>query len=677
MGFGSLEIARSGLYVNERGLFVTGHNLSNVNTPGYVRQQAILETSSYQTNPNYQIGLGADVQQIRQIRHTFLDNVYRNEVQPLGYWETRQKTYQDVQAILGEPMEEGLQHNMNNFWDSWQELSKDPGSLTVRALVRQRADTLVQYVNNVGNQLDKLQTDLNTEILDRIEEVNSLTENIASLNAKILESESAGDSANDLRDQRNLNIDRLSKLIDCQANEMQDGQVNITVGGYFIANNANYEKISAVKNKDGSFFITPAINNGSIKLPINGGIIKGLMESRGEVLGAEGSVENGSVNDKLDLVFALNLNDSSSQRDALLSSIEEMVKTYEEKGISVKLGFVTFDDSGVVDSTTFQADTATFKAAIGGLPFGGLGTAGKLNAALTDAMTKTSDEDLLSGWENTARQMVVLSEKAVDTAGLSNTASQLKLSDFHTLVLSDNSNKSALSMLAEVSGDRFIHSGISTADPTDNASLKDTVMESMRNSAFGDIENTSNILPDILGRLNLLVSSMAREVNRLHRNGSTLDGKQGEDLLVPIDSNYPMEMGNIKLNPNLANLNNIVSATNGGATGDNTVAFGISDLRHLKMLGNFGNVQSLDEFYNSTIMMVGNGGQEAQQTAENQGTLVNSVDNQRLAITNVSMDEEMSNMMKYQFAYGASARVINVLDEMFDSIINRMGVVGR
>jgi flagellar hook-associated protein 1 FlgK len=137
-----------------------------------------------------------------------------------------------------------------------------------------------------------------------------------------------------------------------------------------------------------------------------------------------------------------------------------------------------------------------------------------------------------------------------------------------------------------------------------------------------------------------------------------------------------MEMGNIKLNDKLSDLNEIVSSSE-GTNGDNTIALAISDIRHLAIIGNFSNLESFDNFYNSIIMNVGNGGAEAQRITDSQGVLINSLDNQRNSISGVSMDEEMSNMMKYQFAYGASARVMNVLDEMFESIISRMGVVGR
>jgi len=92
---------------------VTGHNVANVNTKGYARQQAMITTGPYLNLMRYQIGLGASIQETRQIRHLFLDNIYRNENTELGYWETRSKTFQEIQTILGDPMGDGLQNVLN------------------------------------------------------------------------------------------------------------------------------------------------------------------------------------------------------------------------------------------------------------------------------------------------------------------------------------------------------------------------------------------------------------------------------------------------------------------------------------------------------------------------------------------------------------------------------------
>jgi len=682
VNFSSIEIARSGLFVSGRGLFVTGHNLSNVNTAGYVRQQAIICDATYRQEAQFQVGLGADIQKIRQIRHSMLDNVYRQESQSLGYWEARQKTFDDIQAIIGEPLNKGLQSVMNDYWDSWQELSKQPDSLTTRALVRQRAESMVQYINNLGNQLDRMQNDLDSEIKLRIEEVNTLTSKIAKLNVNIVSLEATGDTANDLRDERNLCIDRLSKLVDCDVNEMQDGQIDITVGGYFLVNKGDSERLKTVANETGSLFSAPALERSGTIVPIKSGILKGLMESRGEVMGSKGSFENGCPNDKVDLIFAFNTNDTADQRDNLYNNIDSIVKDYTRRGIGVRLGFVTFDHTGMTSPTTFESvslnaegvyvpDIASFKSNIGSLSFSGAGVAGDGVAALQDAENAANNTDALTNWRNTSKQIVLFTDSGMNTTGLAALSDRFGANMVRTQVVSNSSHKSDLGILAERSGDRFVES-----DTSSGLDIMDGISESIRNSIYGNVSDTNNIIPDIKNRLNLLISALVREVNSLHKSGITLDGNPGEDFFVTENPYYPIQMGNIKINPNLTNLNNIVSSFN-GSVGDNTVAVDIANLRHNPLLGPTGIIQNMDDFYRSLIGKIGNEGEEAHSAAEGQSNLVNSADNFRLAIMNVSMDEEMSYMMKYQFAYNAAARILNIFDEMYDSIVNRLGLVGR
>lgn len=484
VGFGSYEIARSGLFVNERGLFVTGHNIANVNTPGYVRQQAIIASAPYTTihtkNGIQQIGLGADIEQIRQIRHTFLDNIYRQENITLGYWEARNKTFQDVQAILSEPMGIGLQSIMNQFWDSWQELSKEPDSLTIRAIVRQRGEALVHHINHMGAQLDKLQSDINSEIKVRIVEINQLTEQISNLNAAILRNEVSGDSANDLRDARNLAADKLTRLANIDIIEDQDGSMTITLGGYFLVTKDKNTNLYAGQTSASELFYVPMLEGTELEVPVKSGTLKGLLESRGDMIEAS---------------------------------------------------------------------------------------------------------------------------------------------------------------------------------------------------------QTNNIVSKLKKQLNILVSTLVQEVNSLHRNGKTLDNppKDGEDFFTAIKPGYPLEMGNIRLNANFSEPNglNYIVASIDGAPGDNTIALSMAALRHVPFIAGLDGELSMDDYYRSIILDIGNKGAEAARVLESQFVLVQSADNNRQSIAGVSMDEEMSNMMKYKFAYDASSRAINVIDEMMETIISRMGIVGR
>ena len=255
ISFFGFDTAISGLSANQKALEVTGHNVANLGTPGYSRQNAIMASSATKIYGNWHVEMGVDIQQLRQIRHTFNDNIYRNESNNLGYWESRYKAVTDLESILGEPMQQGFQVALNNFWDAFQELSKAPESLTIRALVKQRADSLVNYLNQVGSQINKLQNDLNTEIKARIDEVNDITEKLAALNVKIMSAEAAGNLPNDYYDQRNELCDRLSKLVKVETWETRDGSMDILVGGYFLVSKGEQKRLVAAPNEALFIFI--------------------------------------------------------------------------------------------------------------------------------------------------------------------------------------------------------------------------------------------------------------------------------------------------------------------------------------------------------------------------------------------------------------------------------------
>ena len=122
---------------------------------------------------------------------------------------------------------------------------------------------------------------------------------------------------------------------------------------------------------------------------------------------------------------------------------------------------------------------------------------------------------------------------------------------------------------------------------------------------------------------------------------------------------------------------NNITASDSPDKGGNTIARKIANLRDEDIMTDVTGVVSLDEYYRSVILDIGNGGSEAAKTSENQTTIVQSVDQQRGSISEVSMDEEMSNMMKFKFAYDASARVLNIIDSMVENVIMSMGRVGR
>jgi flagellar hook-associated protein 1 FlgK len=260
MSFGGLYISISGIHANKKALDTLSHNIANVNNPNYVRQQVIHADSRYsKMGLQFQTGTGVDVQQVRQIRDEFLDFKLRREMATFGYYYTKSEVLEEIEYIFremkipGELNSGALQDVMNDFWDSWDELSKDSESLTIRGLLHENAVAFTTTVNHISTQLDDLQFNLNKEMLSKSNEVNTLLREMADLNKniKIQEAYSPRVRANDLRDSRNAKLDRLAELIPINYYENHQGEIAVTLQGRDLINGDYFNPIEVRLNEKG------------------------------------------------------------------------------------------------------------------------------------------------------------------------------------------------------------------------------------------------------------------------------------------------------------------------------------------------------------------------------------------------------------------------------------------
>lgn len=252
--FLGIETALRALMAQRKAMETAGHNIANANTPGFSRQKVELASSrDPYTVPSLcrpelpgQLGTGVDIVGIERVRDQFLDLQVRNNSSKLGYWEVRRDSLQKVEVIFNEPGDNGLDSVMTAFWNAWQELSKNPESLAVRSEVRQRGITLAETVNHLYSQLQQLQEDLNYNVEVMVEEVNTIAQQLADLNQQIIHSVAVGDNPNDLRDRRDLLLDKLAKIVDITVTEQTDGTVDVAVGGRYLVQGATVDSFQAV-----------------------------------------------------------------------------------------------------------------------------------------------------------------------------------------------------------------------------------------------------------------------------------------------------------------------------------------------------------------------------------------------------------------------------------------------
>ncbi|MNO38671.1 Flagellar hook-associated protein 1 [compost metagenome] len=235
--FHSIETARRSLFTQTAALNTTGHNIANANTEGYTRQRvnmkAALPIEAYglfrSTVPG-QMGTGVEFSSIERIREMFLDDQYRGENSAFGNWKLQADTLSKLEAIVNEPSDTGIRTVLDNFWKSWSDLSKNPEDPTARKIVVQTAQSLTDAMNYMSTQLDNLDRDLTTNIEVKGQEAQGYLTAIADLNKSIYKIEGMGDQANDLRDQRDLMADKLSKIANITVVETEEGY-NISLGG--------------------------------------------------------------------------------------------------------------------------------------------------------------------------------------------------------------------------------------------------------------------------------------------------------------------------------------------------------------------------------------------------------------------------------------------------------------
>ncbi|WP_281812785.1 flagellar hook-associated protein FlgK [Vallitalea longa] len=527
----SLSRAVSGLRANQQALQSTAHNLANVNTPGYVRQQILMKESNYlkigtSGNSNLMVGMGTDVECLRQVRDMFLDGAFRNEASRYGYYRSGAETVQEIETVLGEIEGESMETVLNKFYKSLNELSKHPDGREARGTFVQSAVLFVNKANLVMEQLNEYQLNLNKQVIDNVDEINRLGEEIDRLNKEIVKYELNGDNANDYRDARNLALDKLSHIVDITYSEDKTGNVNVKAEGHNLVSVDHVYKIELEQSVPNSPLVSP------------------IWEDTGK------------------RVFNLD--------------------------------------------TEISAERENDKGSLKGL----LMARGTRQANWMD--TKKADEY--------------------------------------------NKNvKPSILMTAQAKFDLFVHSVVTTINDIVAPRGKGT------DSPYG-LDGSQNI-------------EVFKRINMDRYNGSTYNGED--------KTNYSSlySAGNLEINPEILNDYDKICITEDlTKVQDNNIVEDIIKKWQEPNITEYPGCEAklnINKYYISFVGEIGNLGKSARTQMDNQQILVAQIDNQRSTFMGVSSDEELGNMMKYQHAYNASARVVTVVDQMLDQVINRLGIVGR
>jgi len=273
---GILDTGIRGLRSFQIALSVTSHNVTNASTEGYTRQRAELNPTLPLPHIPGQIGTGVEVVSVERLRMATLDATIRSEMSQLGRWDQAQSSTGVLETMFGDPTNGSIGNALTEFWNSWHDLTTAPGDQGARSVVLQRALSLVDTLRDASSRLDRLNTGLNQSLDASIADGNSYISGIALLNQEISRAELTGQKANDLRDRRDLLIEKLSDLTDVTVVEQANGMLDIDVGGTTLVSGINATLLSGVMNA-GTGHVEVRV--GAALLPFTSGRFQGFTES--------------------------------------------------------------------------------------------------------------------------------------------------------------------------------------------------------------------------------------------------------------------------------------------------------------------------------------------------------------------------------------------------------------
>lgn len=227
--FGTLNTAKSGMTVSQIAIQTTSHNISNINTPGYSRQRVEQTASRPYSQPGLttssfgagQIGTGAQINDINRVRNSFYDYQFRSESHNYGNTSVKYEYYKNIESIFNEPSDSAISASLNDFFNSWNELSKDPSNAGVKNVVIENANYLANNINTVYEKLGSLEENLKSQQESILKEINTIISEVSELDKNIKIIQGVGKSPNDLMDQRDSLLDDLSFKLNITDSDVQ------------------------------------------------------------------------------------------------------------------------------------------------------------------------------------------------------------------------------------------------------------------------------------------------------------------------------------------------------------------------------------------------------------------------------------------------------------------------
>ncbi len=288
----SLHIASKSLNATSIGIQVTGQNLSNAGTDGYVREM-VVSSASYpkKTGSGIAMGTGVDVNGIVQMIDTYLEERLRNSQSDAMNSSTQSGVYSQLEFILNELTDKDLSTQLDDFFNSIGNVLNQPENLSIRQMVVDEGVKLAEQITAMSNAILKQRVDINRSVVDLTEQINLLTTEIEGLNNSIARIEAGrepGVEAVGLRDQRLVALSNLSSLINIKTHEDDSGVVTVYCGNDLLISGNGARKLTVAYTDDPYGDLSLAeirFASDNAPLDVHSGKLNGFYEGRDTILG--------------------------------------------------------------------------------------------------------------------------------------------------------------------------------------------------------------------------------------------------------------------------------------------------------------------------------------------------------------------------------------------------------
>ena len=285
-----VDIGKSALFTAQQAITVAGHNIANVNTPGFSRQQVTLSENRPENGSPGQIGTGVHAESIRRSFDAFVEEQLLASRERLGEFTASNSALARLEPLFGDANNLGIGAGLNEFFGALQDVATNPNDLSARTVFLSKATALAGRFNQAATDLTTAQGFLDRQVGQTVTDVNRLTSQIANLNAKIAGAESSGQQANDLRDERGVALANLGELIEISSIEDATGQLTVFAGrGHVLVDKEQTYQLVGVPDLSNNGLLDVRYDAGagpttSLASVIQSGRLKGLLGVRDQTI---------------------------------------------------------------------------------------------------------------------------------------------------------------------------------------------------------------------------------------------------------------------------------------------------------------------------------------------------------------------------------------------------------